>query len=98
MSFPNCRIGDKEVEYLTHILETNLTITEVKLNMNNIGAKGVKFPAESLKKAKALNKLDLDDNQIDNEGAQYLAEILKHYRVVMNHEFFFYHSDLDLYA
>lgn len=62
---------------LGEALQRNTTLTDLKLQKNNLGINESRILANALGKNRALKRLEYDFNRLSAEGAQSLAEVLK---------------------
>ena len=70
-------IGNDGVMKMARALETNTTLTELKLWHNNIGDEGATRVARALETNTTLTKLNLWVNNIGAEGATRVARALE---------------------
>eukprot|EP01126_Amoeba_proteus_P049045 TRINITY_DN5708_c0_g1_i11.p1 TRINITY_DN5708_c0_g1~~TRINITY_DN5708_c0_g1_i11.p1 ORF type:complete len:380 (+),score=75.74 TRINITY_DN5708_c0_g1_i11:2740-3879(+) len=72
-----CQLQKEQVIFLSHILNINRHIKELKLSGNSIGKKSTKALTKALWANKTLLTLDLSMNKIRDKEAAYLAHALE---------------------
>ncbi len=72
----DCKLGDREAEYIADLLKKNVSIKELYLPNNQIGDDGIIEIAVAIEQNPTVQHLTLNCNQIGNAGATALAKTL----------------------